>query len=91
MKWPRQTHAHTVYAHTPTNTHLHTLTHQSPKGQTAFVSVMRGSERQREALLEKRAVVFSSPKSLGLIREDISELERSTRHITLQNADLFMG
>lgn len=56
----------------------HTYTHQSPKGQTAFVSVMQGSERQREAFIGKRAVVFSPPKSPGLIREDISELERST-------------
>lgn len=37
--------------------------------------------RLREAergFIGKRAVVFSSPKSLGLIREDISELKRTT-------------
>ncbi len=51
--WQRQTHAHAVHADTHTHTRIKTHTHQSPEGQTAFVSVMRGSQRQREALLEK--------------------------------------
>lgn len=49
-------------SHSPTQPHApaHTQTHT--EGQTAFVSVMQSSEQQREALLEKWAVVFSSPK-----------------------------
>ena len=78
-EWQRQTYTYSTQIHTHTNTHTHSVSHTPiPKGQTAFVSVMRGSEQRKRGFIGKRAVVFSSPKSLVLIREDISGLEKST-------------
>lgn len=48
---------------------MHTYTHQSPEGQTAFVSVMQGSERQREALLEKGLWCFPLQNHQGSLEK----------------------
>lgn len=67
----RDRHVHIQY----TRTHTHPIPRRT--NSFCFCHARLRGEAER-GFTGKRAVVFSSPKSLGLIREDISELERST-------------
>lgn len=74
-EWQRQTRAHEVHSHAHTHTNAHT---PIPKRTNSFCFCHARLREAEGGFIGKRAVVFSSPKSLGLIREDISELEKST-------------